>query len=359
MSWNDHSKIKDFATVKILVMAITILLIMSLRPTFVQDAFAAEFFLRTNQQVFVPGDVVEIYGNALENEALVIRMYDPIGRAIKLDTITTDEDGFFREAIFEWPQPSKNLAFGTYSVEVISNLKGRSVQTIDVVFAEGTQPATAEPRAAVLHNLLTKLDSPSLVTVNQAFRIFVQVTFDGALVNTDDPASMLGSSHVHSGNVTINLSQNFQKLHEGLYFADVGLEQEGTYIIHSIAFHKGYIAHDSRVITASSSTISSIQESVNELDNRLGTVSEELGHLELRLDETNAALNSTGVEITRSVEEARGSIREEISSAKAAVGELQNASGQVNAIILPVLALISVIIALQISLFARIRSSYR
>jgi hypothetical protein len=358
MSWNDHAQIKDFANGKIIVLTI-IVLIISLKPAFVQDASAAEFFLRTNEQVFVPGDVLEIYGKALGNEALVIRIYDPIGRAIKLDTITTDEDGFFREAIFEWPDPSKNLAFGTYSIEVTSNMKGKSVQTIDVIFAEAAQQGTVEPRAAVIHNLLTKLDSPNLVTINQAFRIFVQVTFDGALVNTDDPASMLGSSHVHSGNVTINLSQSFQKLHEGLYFADVKLEQEGTYIIHSIAFHKGYIAHDSRVVTASISSISSIQESVDALDKRLGTVSEELDHLELRLDETNAALNSTGAQITSSVEEARSSIREEISSAKAAVGELQNASGQVNAIILPVLALISVIIALQISLFARIRSSYR
>jgi hypothetical protein len=38
---------------------------------------------------------------------------------------------------------------------------------------------------------------------------------------------------------------------------------------------------------------------------------------------------------------------------------MSDASGQINAIILPVLALISVIIALQISLFARIRASYK
>jgi hypothetical protein len=38
---------------------------------------------------------------------------------------------------------------------------------------------------------------------------------------------------------------------------------------------------------------------------------------------------------------------------------MQQATGQINSIILPVLALISVIIALQISLFARIRASFR
>jgi hypothetical protein len=41
------------------------------------------------------------------------------------------------------------------------------------------------------------------------------------------------------------------------------------------------------------------------------------------------------------------------------VQQVQDASGQINAIILPILALISIIIALQISLFARIRASFK
>lgn len=352
MSWHDNTK-KLFRNFAISNIVLILMILVPITPAFLlQDAYAAEFLLRTNQQVFIAGDGLVIYGKALDNEALLVRIYDPIGRAIKIDSVTTDEDGFFRETIFDWPEPSKNLPFGTYTVEVTSNMQGKNVNSIDVTFAEGAQQGPTETITPVFHSLLTKMDSPNQVSINQTFRIFVQVTFDGALVNTDDPAGMLGSSHVHSGNVTINLNESFQKLHEGLYFADVKLEQEGSYIIHSVAFHKGYIAHDSRVVTASASTISSIQESVDKLDSRLGTVSEELDQLQLRLDETKATLNSTGIELTRSVEEARGSIREDVE-------ELKNASGQVNAIILPVLALISVIIALQISLFARIRSSYR
>ena len=188
-----------------------------------------------------------------------------------------------------------------------------------------------------MHNLIVKLDSPTLVSTKENFRIFVQVTYDGALVDSDLP-EFLGSSHIHSGNQTINLANRFAKLHEGIYYADVVLPNDGTYIIHAIAFHKGYESHDSRVVTASSTSIGTLQESVS----KLGT----------ELDRTTNQVNTTKTELSKVVEDARLSIRDDIQNA-------QQASGQLNSIILPVLVLISIIIALQISLFARIRASYR
>jgi len=57
--------------------------------------------------------------------------------------------------------------------------------------------------------------------------------------------------------------------------------------------------------------------------------------------------------------ESRNSIKDDIRRASETVDQMQAASGQINSIILPVLVLISIIIALQISLFARIRASYK
>jgi hypothetical protein len=167
----------------------------------------------------------------------------------------------------------------------------------------------------------------------------VQVTFDGALVNTStdqELASLLGSSHIHSGNTTVNLSGKFIKLHEGIYYADVQLG-EGSYIIHSIAYYKGFLAHDSKVVSSGSS-IGDIRQSVDTLSGEL--------------DKTSQELNDTRTSVTKSVEDARVAI-------KGDVDQLQSASGQINSLILPILALISVIIALQISLFARIRASFK
>lgn len=65
---------------------------------------------------------------------------------------------------------------------------------------------------------------------------------------------------------------------------------------------------------------------------------------------------SCSTEIQQQTQEA---IKEDLDRGEETVNELRNASGQINSLILPILALISVIIALQISLFARIRASFK
>ena len=245
----------------------------------------------------------------------------------------------------------RDLPLGLYLIEINSSVGTKNAQQLDVTFAAEAHTGPALPVIPATHSLVVKLDSPAQISIGTPFRIFVQVTYDNALVNSDDPEALLGYSHVHSGNSTINISE-FTALHQGLYYADVVIDKEGSYVIHVQAFHRGTLSHDSRVVTASVSSISSIQDSVNLLNEELGATNQELSRLEGRLDETKVTLDDTKAAIPGSVENARQSIREEIDL-------VTQASGQVNSIILPVLALISVIIALQISLFARIRASYR
>ncbi|HEY8140291.1 MAG TPA: hypothetical protein VIE86_04340 [Nitrososphaera sp.] len=310
--------------------------------------------LLSEEDVYNPGETLTIYGASEPNDLLVIRLYDPAGKAIRIDNIVVDENGFFRESIYEWPEPSRDRPFGTYVVEAISGA-GRGTQLIEIIFAESLEVTTDGGRIPKIHTLAVKLDSPDQVTTGTYFRIYVQVTFDGALVNSESSsiAEILGSSHIHSGRGdTIVLADKFVKLHEGLYYADVKIDTEGAYVIHAIVFNRGLLSHDSKVVSVSLSTVSTIQESVRELDLRLNSTNRELQRLQAGLDDTNTALNDTKSAITDSVEDAQRSIREEIVA-------MSDASGQINAIILPVLALISVIIALQISLFARIRASYK
>jgi hypothetical protein len=171
----------------------------------------------------------------------------------------------------------------------------------------------------------------------------------------ENTTKLLGYSHIHSDkgdSSTIPLTDKFTELHEGLYYTDVTINSEGTYIIHSVAFYKGFLSHDSKVITVSASSISTVQDTVDDLSKKLGATNQQLVNVQNELDRTKAALNDTKVGITDSVYQARSSLRDDLN-------KVEEASGQINSIILPVLALISVIIALQISLFARIRASYR
>lgn len=291
--------------------------------------------LLINQDVFVPGDILVVYGKGFENDNMVIRLFDPAGKAVRIESIRADSDGVFTEQIFTWPQPSRNLVFGKYIVELASSLAPSYNETRTITFAD---TPSANPTTST-NPLAVKLDSPTEVSVGETFRIFVQVTYDSALVN-EEPDGLLSSSHIHSGNTTINLAGTFHRQHEGIYYADVKLDQPGSYIIHASAFHRGYLAHDTRVVSSGSS-ISGVQESVNALRQDLERTNQELADTRQAVDNATTSLDS------------------DIGTVSAAVDQLQGASGQINALILPILALISIIIALQISLFARIRASFK
>jgi hypothetical protein len=305
------------------------------------DAFSQSsqrFAIKINQNVFAPGDTLILYGKAAPADALFVKLSDPANKTVRVDNIVVDNNtGSFTEQVFQWPQPSKNFVFGTYTIQVISSRFLSDKATFSVAFGEPGTSATTQ--TAPGHILAVKLDSPTEISAGKPFRIYVQVTFDGALVNTatnDELVSLLGSSHIHSGNTTVNLSGKFLKLHEGIYYTDVQLG-EGSYIIHAIAFYKGFLAHDSKVVSSGAS---------------IGDINQSVGTLRAELDRTSHELNDTRTSVTKSVEDARLTI-------KGDVDQLQSASGQINSLILPILALISVIIALQISLFARIRASFR
>lgn len=294
-----------------------------------------------NQDSFLPGDILVVYGKSFPNDTLVFRIFDPADKAVRIESAKADSTGSFTAQIFTWPQPSKNYVFGRYLIEAASTIVPTYKQTRTVSFSDSPSVGPLQSQPGILS---VKLDSPTEISVGKTFRIFVQVTFDGALVNVEDPNQLLSSSHIHSGNDTINLAGKFVKLHEGIYYADVRLDKEGTYIIHAIAFYRGFLTHDSKVVSSGSS-IGEIQESVNSL--------------KAELDKTSHELNATRSDLTQSVNDARAAIKSDIEQAGSAVNELSQASGQINSIILPILALISVIIALQISLFARIRASFK
>lgn len=316
-----------------------------------EPAEGAPFLFKTNQDTFVPDDTLVAYGKGYINDTLVVRLFDPSGNLLRTDFIKLDQTGVFTEQVFTWPQASKIWPYGIYSLQINSSLGGKNTQQFPLVFTDSINRSGAP---TVNHILTAKLDAPRQVSTNSTFRVFVQVTFDSALVDAN-ATQLLGSSHIHSAtfaNQTLNIGNSFNELHQGLYYADVTLVRQGTYIIHVIAYYNGYFSHDSLVITASNSTIGSVQQSVDELNSRLDVTNTDLSNLQRQLDTTNRILNSTGASISTSVVDARKNITTDIAT-------LQAASGQLNSIILPILALISIVIALQISLFARIRASYK
>src|SRR4029078_12810264 len=142
----------------------------SLSTLIAQLAYAEEFIARVNQDAFFPGERLVVYGKGSPNDAFLFRLYDPSGRAIKIDSIAPDDDGFFRKAVFEWPDPTRNLAFGTYQIEISSSIGDPQSQRIEVNYAEGGSQSTDTLGPSVQHILSVKLDAPADVQITKKFR---------------------------------------------------------------------------------------------------------------------------------------------------------------------------------------------
>src|SRR5437879_8764944 len=102
----------------------------------VVQAFALQVF--TDKQVYSDGQPLLVYGKALPNEPLIIRLFAPDGTIAKFDQITADNNGDFDHILIRWPNATTNFAHGTYSVEAISSKEQGASQKIDVKFAQSS-----------------------------------------------------------------------------------------------------------------------------------------------------------------------------------------------------------------------------
>ena len=99
--------------------------------------FGAELLVFTNQQIYTTQHPLLVYGTGPENAPLVIRLFAPDGGIAEFQQITTNSDGSFSYKILDWPASSTQYPFGTYTVEVLTNI-GES-ERIDIKFASSTE----------------------------------------------------------------------------------------------------------------------------------------------------------------------------------------------------------------------------
>ena len=81
----------------------------------------AELDANTSQMVFAPGEPLFVYGFGEPNEPIILRLYAPDNTVAEFQQIMTDNDGTFQHFIMDWAEPTANIPFGTYTLEVISN----------------------------------------------------------------------------------------------------------------------------------------------------------------------------------------------------------------------------------------------
>ncbi len=318
---------------------ISIILLMVL-CTIVPIDVSAELVVFTNSKVYTTNHNLQVFGNGISNENLILRLFAPDGTIAKFDQTLSDFDGTFNYNLLTWPDPSTDFPYGTYQVEVISTEQNGLSQTIDVIFAETTELS----QIAIQRHVTTSVFAPETAAINQSIRVFIQTTSDGLLIG-NDAQELLGTTHVHlpSGQ-SIKLSDSLDILHQGLYYIDYTPTQKGTHVFHVIAYTQGTVSHGSSATTVLTQDLGGISTQIIKLNDVLDETSTELETLKSEIDGFGIILDSASTNIATNTEIMSDS-----------VSVISEASLQMNALLFPIIASIGVIVALQITIIARRR----
>jgi len=307
--------------------------------------FAEELKAYTNQQIYSTQHPLLVYGTGPENSPLILRLFAPDGTIAEFEQIITNTDGSFSHKILDWPSSSTKYPFGTYTVEVITNV-GES-QKIDIKFASSTELELIP----IERKITTQVFAPEMAAADRSFRVFVQVTSDGLLVS-GDAKNVLSSSHIHSPDGKVqSLAMSMEMLHEGLYFVEYTPRIEGTYIFHMVAFSQGTQSHGSAATLVLGQDLGGISKQIVILDEVLTTASDNLNVLQTDIHGFGSTLEDASTTLRNSVT----TIDASVSSMSSAVDNIEEASLQVNSLLFPIMGAIAVILALQISIIARRR----
>jgi len=309
------------------------------------QVFAEELKVYTNQQIYSTQHPLLVYGTGPENSPLILRLFAPDGTIAEFEQIITNTDGSFSHKILDWPSSSTKYPFGTYTVEVITNV-GES-QKIDIKFASSTELELIP----IERKITTQVFAPEMAAADRSFRVFVQVTSDGLLVS-GDAKNVLSSSHIHSPDGKVqSLAMSMEMLHEGLYFVEYTPRIEGTYIFHMVAFSQGTQSHGSAATLVLGQDLGGISKQIVILDEVLTTASDNLNVLQTDIHGFGSTLEDASTTLRDSVT----TIDASVASMSSAVDNIDEASLQVNSLLFPIMGAIAVILALQISIIARRR----
>ena len=305
-----------------------------------QERLEGTLDIYTNQLVFAPGEPIFIHGQATPKEPIIIRLFTPDDTIAEFEQIMTGDDGSFHHFLMEWDEPTTNLPFGTYILEVISNQQGGISKRIEVKFTNISEYV----QVPIERSVSTIVFAPETAAVSRDFRVFVQTSSDGLLIG-NDPNQILGTSHVHLPNGQVeNLEDDLKILHQGLYYVDYLPALEGIYVFHMVTFDEGNISHGSgatNVLTQDirgiSAQILELNEILDETKTELANLKEETSTFGSSLSTASSNLDDSGVLISDSV------------------GNIEEGSSQLNALLFPIVASIAIILALQIVIIARRR----
>jgi len=320
-----------------LFLLLSIIFVFLLIP--IQDSFS-ELEFSTNTKVYSPEHTLQVYGTGLPEENLILRLFAPDESITKFDQIQTESDGSFNHQLLTWPNPSSNIPYGTYVVEVLSTEQNGLSEKIVIKFSSTTELISVP----VERQIDTVVFSPETGAINQSFRIFIQTTRDGLNIG-NNPSNLLGNSLVHlPDGSSLPLKNYFKTLYSGVYYLDFTPTQEGTHVFQISVFNDGITSKGFAATHVLSQNLGGINKQIIKLNSILDETSKELDILKSEIVGFDNRLLSASDKIDKST----GVIAISVQS-------ISEASSQLNSLLFPIIASIGIIVALQITIIARRR----
>ena len=319
------------------IILFSILFVFLLFP--IQDSFS-ELELSTNAKVYSPEHTLQVYGNGLPEENLILRLFAPDESITKFEQIQTNSDGSFNHQLLTWPEPSSNVPYGTYVVEVLSTEQNGLSKKIDIKFSSTTELISV----AIERQIDTVVFAPETGALNQSFRVFIQTTRDGLNIG-NDPITLLGNSMIHlPDGSSMNLKNSFKTLYAGVYYFDFTPRQQGTHVFQISVFNEGVTSKGFAATHVLSQDLGGINKQIIKLNSILDETSEELNTLKSEI----SGFDNTLLTASKKIDESTVTISDSVES-------ISEASSQLNSLLFPIIASIGLIVALQITIIARRR----
>ena len=305
----------------------------------IQYSFS-ELDISTNTKVYSPEQILQVYGTGLPEENLILRLFAPDESITKFEQIQTSSDGTFNYQLLTWPDPSSNVPYGTYVVEVLSTAQNGLSKKIDIKFSSTTELISV----AVERQIDTVVFAPETGATNQSFRVFVQTTRDGLNIG-NDPFELLANSLIHlPDGSSSSLKNNFKTLYSGVYYLDYTPKQKGTHVFQISVFNEGITSKGFAATHVLSQNLGGINKQIVKLNSILDETSNELDTLKSEIE----GFDSTLLTASDKIDKSTGTISKSVES-------ISEASSQLNSLLFPIIASIGIIVALQITIIARRR----
>jgi hypothetical protein len=316
---------------------LSILFVFLLIP--IHDSFS-DLDISTNTQVYSPEHTLQVYGEGLPGENLILRLFAPDESITKFDQIQTNSDGTFNHQLLTWPNPSSGTPYGTYVVEVLSTEQNGLSKKINIKFSSTTELISV----AVERQIDTVVFAPETGAKNQSFRVFIQTTRDGLNIG-NNPSELLGTSMIHlPDGSSSSLENSFKTLYAGVYYFDFTPRQEGTHVFQISVFNEGVTSKGFAATHVLSQNLGGINKEIIKLNLILDETSNELDVLKSEI----VGFDSTLLQASEKIDKSTGTIATSVQS-------ISEASSQLNSLLFPIIASIGIIVALQITIIARRR----